>query len=76
MLRMSKPRHPRKGEDPNGIYWCDDEDQLQRLGKYCCGDVESEREAYDQRRSLTPDEQRIWLLDLIINARAFLLIVS
>jgi DNA polymerase len=71
MLLMSKPRPPRKGEDPNGIYWFDDEDRLQRLGKYCCDDVEIEREAYHRLRPLTPDEQRVWLVDLIINARGF-----
>jgi DNA polymerase len=71
MLLMSKPRRPRKGEDPKGIYWFDDEDRLQRLGRYCCDDVESEREAYQQLRPLSPEEQQLWLLDLRINARGF-----
>jgi DNA polymerase len=71
MLLMSKPRPPRRGEDPEGIYWFDDEDRLQRLGKYCCADVEVEREAYQQLRPLSPEEQQLWLLDLRINARGF-----
>jgi DNA polymerase family A len=71
MLLMSKPRRPRKDEDPKGIYWFDDEDRLQRLGKYCCDDVESEREAYQQLRPLPPGEQQVWLVDLRINAGGF-----
>src|SRR5262249_47445702 len=71
MLLMSKPRRRRKGEDPKGIYWFDDEERLQRLGRYCCNDVEIEREAYQQLRPLSPEEQQVWLEDLRINARGF-----
>ena len=71
MLQMSKPRRLRKGEDPKGIYWFDDEDRLQRLGEYCCEDVETEREAFQQLRPLSPKEQELWLFDLRINARGF-----
>jgi DNA polymerase len=71
MLLMSKPRRPRKGEDPKAICWYDDDDRIQRLGRYCCEDVESEREAYQQLRPLSPQEQQVWLLDLRINARGF-----
>ena len=71
MLQMSKPRRLRKGEDPKGIYWFDDEDRLQRLGEYCCEDVEIEREAFQQLRPLSPKEQELWLFDLRINARGF-----
>ena len=28
MVMMSKPRRPRKDEDPDGCYWFDDEDRL------------------------------------------------
>jgi DNA polymerase len=71
MLQMSKPRRPRKGEDPKAIYWFDDEDRIERLGIYCREDVESEREAYQQLRPLPPEEQQLWLFDLCINARGF-----
>jgi DNA polymerase len=71
MLMMSKPRRPRKDEDPQGIYWFDDETREQRRNEYACKDVESEREAYQQLRPLPPEEQQVWLVDLIINARGF-----
>ena len=71
MVMMSKPRHPRKNEDPESCYWFDDEDRRQRLYEYCRRDVEIERELYQQLRPLPPEEQQLWLLDLRINARGF-----
>jgi DNA polymerase len=72
MLMMSKPRRPRKDEDPEGgPYWVDDEDRRQRLYEYCREDVEIERELYQQMRPLSPEEQQLWVLDLRINARGF-----
>jgi len=71
MLMMSKPRRPRKDEDPRGIYWFDDEARERRRNKYACEDAEIEREAYQQLRPLPPEEQQLWLLDLCINARGF-----
>jgi DNA polymerase len=71
MLMMNKPRRPRKDEDPQGLYWFDDNDRLQRLYEYCRQDVEIERELYQQLRPLSPEEQQLWLLDLRINARGF-----
>ena len=71
MLMMSKPRRPRKDEDPEGRYWFDDEHRRQRLHEYVRKDVETERELYQQLRPLPPEEQRLWLLDLRINARGF-----
>lgn len=71
MVMMSKPRHPRKDEDPEGSYWFEDEDRRLRLYEYCRRDVEIERELYQQLRPLPPEEQQLWLLDLRINARGF-----
>jgi DNA polymerase len=71
MLMMSKPRRPRKDEDPGGRYYFDDEDRRQRLYQYCQQDVEIERELYHQLRPLSPEEQQLWLLDLRINGRGF-----
>jgi DNA polymerase bacteriophage-type len=44
MHQMSKPRRPRQGEDPAGVYWFEDPERLQRLYDYCKQDVEVERE--------------------------------
>jgi DNA polymerase len=71
MLLMSKPRRPRKGEDPEGCYWFDDEDRRQHLYEYCRKDVEIERELYELLRPLSHEEQKLWLLDLRINVRGF-----
>ena len=56
---------------PRDCYWFDDEDRRQRLYEYCRKDVGVERELYQQLRSLPPEEQELWLLDLRINARGF-----
>jgi DNA polymerase len=71
MLMMSKPRRARKDEDPEGCYWFDDEGRKRRLEDYACQDAEIEREAYQQLRPLSAEEQQLWLLDLQINARGF-----
>jgi DNA polymerase bacteriophage-type len=73
MLQMSKPRRAHKDEDPNQIYWFNDEERLQRLYAYCMADVEVERELYAHLQSLSPSEQAIWELDVQINARGFYL---
>jgi DNA polymerase len=64
-------RRPRKGEDPEGRCGLEDETRLQRLYQYACKDAEIEREAYQQLWPLPPEEQQVWLVDLIINARGF-----
>jgi DNA polymerase len=71
MRRMSRPRRPRKGEDPNEIYWEDGPEERKRLGVYCMNDVETERAADLRLPPLSPDEQALWELDAIINARGF-----
>ena len=71
MLQMSMPRRPRQGEDPNGTYWFDDPERLERLYKYCQQDVEVERELYHRLRPLIPSEQEIYALDQRINDRGF-----
>jgi DNA polymerase len=73
MLMMSKPRRPRKDEDPKGCYWFDDQDRRQHLYEYCRKDVEIERELYQLLRPLSPEEQQLWLLGACINARGFYL---
>jgi DNA polymerase len=71
MLLMSKPRRPRKDEDPQGLYWFDDEPRLQRLYRYNKQDVECERELSGVLRPLSDYEQKQWELDCLINARGF-----
>ena len=71
MHQMSKPRKPRKGEDPAGTYWFDDPERLQRLYGYCRQDVEVERELYHRLPPLSAAEQALWVLSCRINERGF-----
>src|SRR5262245_10620659 len=71
MHQMSKPRRPHKDEDPDGTYWFDDRERLDRLYSYCKQDVEVERELYTRLPSLSPAEQMIWQLSNKINNRGF-----
>jgi DNA polymerase len=71
MHQTSKPRHARKGEDPAGLYWFDDQTRLDKLYEYCRQDVECERELYDQLPPLSPAEQEVWQLSNTINLRGF-----
>ena len=71
MLQMSKPRKARKDEDPNGVYWFEDPDRMQRLCEYCEDDVRAERELYARVPPLSPEEQILWLLDQKINVQGF-----
>ena len=57
MRQMSKPRKPRKDEDPAGMYWYDDDDRMQRLGAYCVQDIETARELYYRLPPLSAAEQ-------------------
>jgi DNA polymerase len=71
MMQMSRPRKPRKGEDPSLIYWHDGPELRQRLGLYCRRDVETERAIYHRLPQLSPAEQALWVLDAHINRRGF-----
>jgi DNA polymerase len=71
MNQLAKPRRPRKGEDPNGTYWFEDQARLQKLYDYCRGDVEVERELFDLLPQLSPAEHQLWLLNNKINQRGF-----
>jgi DNA polymerase len=66
MMKLAKPRKPREGEDPNGIYW---HEYDPRLGAYCQQDVEVERAAYHRVGHLSGEEQALWVLDAKINDR-------
>jgi DNA polymerase len=71
MRDMAKPRKPRKGEDPNGVYWHDEPEKIARLGQYCMRDVEVERALHHRLPQLSDAEQALWVLDAAINARGF-----
>jgi DNA polymerase len=71
MHQMSKPRRPRKDEDPAGTYWFDDQERLNRLYSYCKQDTETERELYFRLPALAPTEHALWILSNTINTRGF-----
>lgn len=69
MKQMMRPRKARKGEDPTGLYWFDDDARIKRLGEVCKKDVADEREAHRRLLELRPSEQKLWELDQAINDR-------
>lgn len=71
MLQLTKPRRARKGEDPDQVYWFDDEERLQKLYHYNIQDTETERELLHAIFGLSPTEQQLWELDQRINDRGF-----
>jgi DNA polymerase len=71
MRLMSRPRKPRKNEDPTGVYWHDDPEKLERLYAYCRNDVEVEHRLFERLGPLIADEQLLWQLDARINSAGF-----
>jgi DNA polymerase bacteriophage-type len=71
MHQTSKPRRARKDESPDGVYWFEDQERLDRLYSYCAQDVRIERELYDRLPALQPAEQALWQLNHQINVRGF-----
>ena len=69
MLRMAKPRKPRKNEDPNALLWWDDGGRRARLYDYCKQDVVVEKAIAKKLRRLPKRERRAYLLDQKINDR-------
>jgi DNA polymerase len=69
MLQLSKPRRPRKGEDPNGVYWWDDPEKLKRLFEYNLQDVRTERAIHCRIPPLRSQEQEYWFMDARMNDR-------
>jgi DNA polymerase bacteriophage-type len=68
MLRMCRPRQPKKNEKP-GLCWWDDPADLARLVDYCKNDVVVERAIFDRLLPLNDIEQKVWQLDARINDR-------
>ena len=71
MRRMSRPRRPRKGEDPNGVYYVDAPELRERLHVYVKHDIDALRALYRRLPPLSDFEQLLYQLDAIINARGF-----
>lgn len=69
MMRMAKPRKPRKNESKDALLWWDDEERRARLEGYCKQDVHTERSVKNALRRLTAKETQIFLLDQRINDR-------
>lgn len=75
MMKMAKPRRPRKGE-PDGLYWWDSDDEKERLYAYCKNDVVVERAIRKRLVSLSQSEQDLWFLDQRINKRGVMVDVE
>jgi DNA polymerase len=69
LKRVSGPRKPHKGEDPDRTYWNESPEDLAELGEYCRHDVDAEHAIFCKIGFLSDAEQKIWLLDQIINDR-------
>lgn len=69
MMKMCKPRSPRKNEDPGKIYWYEDREDYDLLYKYCKKDVDIERKIDNRLPDISEREQSIWIVDQKINDR-------
>jgi DNA polymerase len=71
MLKVSKPRRPRKGEVvPEGVVlWNEDPEDLASTWSYCAGDVLAEEEASSVVPDLSPFELQVWRADQRANER-------
>lgn len=67
MLKLCKPRKPRKGEPKDAILWNEDVADLAGQFAYCKRDVETERDVWRKLPQLRPDERETWELDQEIN---------
>ena len=73
MKKLARPRKPRKGEDPNGIYYFDTPELREQLDAYCLRDTAATREIFFDLPQLSEEEQLVWQLDQLINDRGFYL---
>ncbi len=71
MVALSRPRKPRAGEDPNGVYFNEDPEKLEQLYAYNRADVEATRELYNVSPPLRDFEQKLWALSEQVNVRGF-----
>jgi DNA polymerase len=73
MLAMARPQKPRKSKSSNIPFsqYIDDDASFARLASYNTIDEELLRAMFSRLRPLSVDEQALWQLDLVINARGF-----
>lgn len=82
MLKMCKPRNPRKLEREanvdweNSIYWHEEPRDLEKLAAYCCKDVKAERLIFKTLARLPKREREVWLMSERINLRGVPIDVS
>lgn len=70
--KFSKPRRPRKDEDPDGLYWNEPEDfpeEFDEFADYCEFDIMTEAEADERMVPLSDFEQRVYTMYERINDR-------
>lgn len=68
MMRLCRPRKPKKNEKP-GLYWHEDPADFEKLYSYCIQDVVSEESLTCALKDLPERELAVWQLDQIINER-------
>lgn len=73
IAKFSKPRKPSKKDPRVRTMPSDDPDDFLEFGIYCHQDVIVEREVHRRLKKfeLTPEEQKIWELDSMMNFRGF-----
>lgn len=71
MLKWCKPKK-------DGSFWKESDypSEFKELCDYCCQDVVVERAAHARMRELSPEEQKIWVLDQKINNQGILIDIS
>lgn len=74
MLKLCKPRRPRRGEDPTALIWDHHTPEaLARLLEYCKRDIEPERAIWNLLPKLSPREREYWIIDRRINDRGVMI---
>ena len=69
MQKLSKPRKPKKDENPNGLYWNEEPEDLIKLFNYGASDVKVEKAIYNTLPELPEIEQKIRMMTEEINSR-------
>jgi DNA polymerase bacteriophage-type len=71
MRELSRPRKPRRGEDPNQVYWVEDEAKFRLVRERCRVDVIATRAVWTHPKLRHPSatERHSQVLDAAINRR-------
>lgn len=71
MMRLCRPRKPRKGESDLAVLWNDDPADFQKLYAYCMQDVRVEVALDKVLPQLSEREREVYHFDLTVNLRGF-----